>query len=96
MAMLEFEWDPIKEKQNIHKHKISFIDAIHVFFDDNGFELEEAKHSDKEKRKYWVGKAKNGKVITVRYTRRKGKIRIIGAAEWREFRGLYNEKTKNK
>jgi len=94
--MLEFEWDPLKEEYNIRKHKISFIEATQAFFDRNGFELEDYKHSLTEKRKYWVGKISSGKVLTVRFTRRKEKIRIIGAAEWRDFRRIYNEKTKNK
>ena len=94
--MLEFEQDPIKEEDNIRKHKVSFIEATQAFLDEYGFELEDSKHSQSEKRKYWVGKISSGKVLTIRFTRRKEKIRIIGAAEWREFRRIYNEKAKNK
>lgn len=94
--VLEFEWDLLKEKYNIKKHKISFIEATQAFFDKHGFELEDYKHSLSEKRKYWVGQISSGKVLTVRFTRRKEKIRIIGAADWRDFRRIYYEKTKNK
>lgn len=94
--MLEFEWDLAKEGENIRKHKISFMESLYAFFDKNGFELEDVKHSKKEKRKFWVGKIGNGRIITVRFTRRRNVIRIIGAAEWREFRRLYHGKTKDK
>ena len=93
--MLEFEWDPNKELENFKKHRVSFVETSQVFFDENGFEIEDIKHSQQEKRKYWTGKISSGRIITVRFTRRKYKIRIIGAAEWREFRRIYNEKTKN-
>ena len=43
---------------------------------------------------YWVGKRSSGRVLTTRFTRRGTKIRIIGSAEWREFRRLYSEKAK--
>ncbi|NDC38800.1 MAG: hypothetical protein EBZ48_12230 [Proteobacteria bacterium] len=35
-------------------------------------------------------------MVTVRYTRRAGKIRIFGCAAWRAFRRLYDERTKAK
>ena len=45
---------------------------------------------------YWVGKLASGVVVTVRYTRRAGKVRIFGCAKWRNFRRLYDERTKAK
>ena len=91
---MEFEWNPSKDFENIKKHKVSFADATNAFCDPNGIDLEDAKHSSKEARHYWVGKIHDGRIITVRYTIRRDVIRIIGAAEWREFRRIYNEKTK--
>ena len=94
---MKFEWDPNKESENIKKHKIDFEEAVQCFLDVNGFTLEDIRHStDKEKRYYWIGKSLNEKIITVRFTLRDDKIRIIGATEWREFRRMYNEKTQNK
>lgn len=93
---MEFEWDAKKEKENLRKHKVSFLEAVESFSDPNGFALIDERHSSTEKRFYWVGKISSGKVLTTRFTRRVGKIRIIGSAEWREFRRMYNEKTKLK
>ena len=93
---MEFEWDAKKEQENLRKHKVSFLEAVESFSDPLGFALTDKRHSGTEDRFYWVGKTPSGKVLTTRFTRRLGKIRIIGSAEWREFRSMYNEKTKGK
>lgn len=92
---MEFEWDLSKERDNIRKHKVSFTEAIECFFDPNGFALKDDKHSEQEQRFYWIGKTSSGKILTTWFTRRGSRIRIIGSAEWREFRRLYYEKTKD-
>ena len=93
---MEFEWDNNKEIENIRKHKVSFSEAIDSFFDPKGIQLIDQTHSNKsEKRYYWVGLAKSGRILTTYYTKRRGVIRIIGSAEWRKFRRLYYETTQN-
>ena len=92
---MEFEWDLRKEAENIKKHRVSFLEAIETFSDSFGFALRDDSHSIDEERYYWIGKTGKGRILTTRYTRRGNKIRIIGSAEWREFRNLYYEKTKN-
>jgi uncharacterized DUF497 family protein len=74
------------------KHRVSFAEAIESFFDPNGLLLVDENHSRAEDRFYWVGKSSSGRVLTTRFTRRGTRIRIIGSAEWREFRRLYSEK----
>ena len=64
------------------------------FFDPRGFQLADVKHSREEGRFYWVGKSESGRVLTTRFTRRGRRIRVIGSAEWRKFRRLYDETTK--
>ena len=93
---MEFEWDLSKEIENLQKHGIEFMEAIESFSDPNGFQLRDAKHSIEEIRYFWVGKSRTGKVITTRFTRRGDIIRIFGAASWRKFGRLYNERTKTK
>ena len=51
------------------------------------------EHSDLEKRYYCFGKV-DGAVMTVRFTCRGNKVRIIGAGYWRKGRRIY-EKTQN-
>ena len=93
---MEFEWDETKERENVRKHSVSFLEAVESFSDSLGFMLTDKKHSKTEERYYWIGKIATGKVLTTRFTRRGDKIRIIGSAEWREYRKIYNEKTKHK
>ena len=93
---MEFEWDLSKEIENLQKHGIDFMEAIETFSDPNGFQLKDAKHSIVESWFFWVGRSRSGKVITTRFTRRGDIIRIFGAASWRKFGRLYNERTKTK
>jgi len=92
---MEFEWDDDKERENIKKHKVSFSESVDSFFDSQGVQLIDEDHSKIEKRFYWIGKTKAGRILTTYFTRRGKKIRIIGCAEWRKFRRLYYEATKD-
>ena len=94
MFPVDFEWDLSKEIDNVHKHGISFVEAMETFSDPHGFLLTDAKHSEVEPRFFWVGKSESGKVLTTRFTRRGDVIRIFGSASWRRFGRLYHERTK--
>ncbi len=94
MIEVEFEWDIDKERLNIQKHGIRFAEAVETFFDPKGVQMVDKQHSQNEKRFYWVGKSRSNRILTTRFTRRGNKIRIIGSAEWRNFRRLYHEATK--
>lgn len=93
--MLEFEWDDRKDHANLKKHGVSFIEAVDTFFDPRGIQLVDQNHTSRERRFYWVGISKSGRVLTTYFTRRGDKLRIIGSAEWRKFRRIYYEATKN-
>lgn len=93
---MEFEWDLAKEQANIKKHRHTFSEAVEAFQDPGGVQLVDGKHSKTEDRFYWVGKVLSGKILTVWFTRRGRKVRIIGCAEWRKMRSFYNEATKIK
>jgi uncharacterized DUF497 family protein len=95
-VVTDFEWDVGKAFENEAKHGVSFSEATETFLDPYGFALRDDKHSTREERFYWVGISESGRILTTRYTKRGDKIRIIGCAEWREFRQLYYEKTKPK
>lgn len=64
------------------------MEAVETFWDPEGFVLQDIKHSLQENRYYWIAKTASNRVITMRFVRRAGIIRIIGAAEWREFREI--------
>lgn len=87
--MKPFEWDEEKNKQNIKKHGVSFDEAIKTFEDPNHFIFEDRSHStSKEKRLYCIGRVEN-RILTVRFTYRKNRVRIYGAGYWRKYRTLY-------
>ena len=86
---MEFDWDVDKDFKNIKKHGVSFEESAETFFDPKGLQLRDAGHSNVEERLYWVGKSRAGRILTTWFTKRGNTIRIIGCAEWRKFRKLY-------
>jgi uncharacterized DUF497 family protein len=88
-----FEWDDKKNLENIKKHKVDFPTAQYVFIDSKRIVAEDLTHSKSEKRYYCFGKVKGG-VLTVRFTYRKSRIRIIGAGFWRKGKDIYEKQNK--
>lgn len=86
-----FEWDDNKEQENIQKHGISFYTAQKAFLDPARLIAEDLEHSASENRYYCFGKV-NDSVLTVRFTYRGHKIRIIGAGYWRKGRAIYEKR----
>ncbi len=86
---LEFEWDTSKAESNFKKHGISFLEAMETFYDPFGIHMIDSKHSEVEVRSYWIGKSKAGRILTSWFTLRGPIVRLIGAAELRKHRRLY-------
>ncbi len=74
---LKFVWDSEKAEINFKKHKIKFEDATLVFFDENRIDNFDELHSDFENRIKVIGRV--GKILTVIYTERGDRNRIISA-----------------
>ncbi len=89
----DFEWDSNKDKLNQEKHGISFALAQLAFFDRKRIILEDLEHSITEKRFYCLGKVSGG-IMTVSFTYRNNKIRIIGAGYWRKGKNIYETENK--
>lgn len=88
--MMLFEWDSNKDSLNLSKHGLSFDYAKQAFNDPFHVITEDAEHSASEQRYYCFGMVA-GKVITVRFTKRGKRIRIFGAAYWREGKKEYEK-----
>ena len=73
----KFVWDSEKAKINKKKHKVSFETAARVFLDENLVDDIDEIHSDFEDRFKIIGKV--GTVLTVIYTERDDRNRIISA-----------------
>ncbi len=89
----DFEWDSTKDLINREKHRVSFALAQLAFLDHQRIVLEDLKHSEDENRYYCLGKVTDG-ILTVRFTYRKSKIRIIGAGYWRKGKRIYERENK--
>ncbi len=90
---VQFEWDEGKNRENQRKHGIPFVLAQYAFGDPDRVIAEDVRHSQSEQRYYCMGKVGDA-VMTVRFTYRKSRIRIIGAGYWRKGRELYEETHK--
>jgi uncharacterized DUF497 family protein len=88
-----FEWDENKNKLNQKKHSISFEEAQFAFKDSNRIIARDLEHSKREDRFYCFGKV-DYEIITVRFTYRNNKIRIIGAGYWRKGKQIYEKENK--
>ena len=88
-----FAWDSSKDELNQKKHGVSFALAQLAFLDLNRVILEDLEHSDDEKRYYCLGKVAD-EIMTVRFTYRRKKIRIIGAGYWRKGKRIYERENK--
>ena len=92
MQVGTFVWDAVKEQVNIRKHGVGFLEASRVFLDPHRKIFTDEKHSAHEPRFFCLGKVQ-GKVLTVRFLHREGKIRIFGAGHWRKGRSYYEQKS---
>gem|GEM_PF-613045 len=90
LPVVEFEWDEAKARQNLEKHSVSFDLASKVFEDPRLVLAEDLEHSSGEQRYFAFGDVGGG-ILTVRFTVRGGKVRIIGAGYWRKGKAFYEE-----
>lgn len=75
---MEFEWDIEKNRKNQRKHKISFEDAATIFRYPT-YEVEDTSTNYGEIRYIAIGISNQMKIITVVYTEREERIRLISA-----------------
>jgi uncharacterized DUF497 family protein len=74
----EFEWDVDKETANLQKHGVSFSQATASFLDPFAVDWIDDREDYGEERVVLLG-LNDGQVLTVIYTERDTRIRIISA-----------------
>lgn len=94
MQRVYFEWDEKKERENRKKHGVAFYEAQQAFLDKNRVIAEDLEHSRDENRYFCFGKV-NEEIMTVRFTYRAHKVRIIGAGYWRRGKKIYEDSQKS-
>ena len=88
---ITFEWDDRKDRLNHGKHGVSFAEAQLAFMDPDRIVAVDRKHSTSQETRYFCFGSVEDRVLTVRFTYRKGNIRIFGAGYWREGRKRYEQ-----
>lgn len=81
MDIINFEWDENKNIINQKKHKISFEEAMTVFYDDEALVIDDPEHSEEEERFIILGLSNKTNLLVVCHCYRKSDtvIRIISA-----------------
>ena len=81
MSAPRFEWDPVKARENLRKHGVSFEEAQTVFDDEQALLLDDPDHSVGEQRFVLLGLSAPLRVVLVVHSYREDDavIRIISA-----------------
>lgn len=91
---MEFEFDVAKSKANRDKHGIDFMEAQHLWEDEDRFEIP-ARTEDEPR--YVLIAALEQKLWSAFFTYRKGRIRLISVRRARkEERELYHESQESR
>lgn len=92
MRESDFEWDASKNSENLKRHGVSFYQAQYAFLDIRRVVAKDHRHSKLEERFYCFGSDRDGTgILTVRFTYRNQRIRIIGAGYWRKGKKIYEQ-----
>ena len=80
----QFEWDPVKARENAKKHRITFERGATVFLDPNALSLFDEQHSEVEERWITLGLDHTGTFLVVCHSYREetetsARIRLISA-----------------
>lgn len=76
---MQFEWDRQKAKTNLRKHRVSFEEAMTVFYDPLSATFDDPDHSIDEERFITIGYSSHAHLLVVSHTEKGKTIRIISA-----------------
>lgn len=76
---MQFEWDRNKAKKNLKRHKVSFEEAMTVFYDPLSATFDDPDHSDDGERLITIGYSSRNRLLVISHTEREETIRIINA-----------------
>jgi hypothetical protein len=77
--MMKFEWDPVKAKSNLKKHRVSFEEAVTVFYDPLAATFDDTDHSEGEYRFITIGFSSANRLLVVSHSEGGEDLRIITA-----------------
>ena len=76
---MQFDWDRGKAERNRKKHRVSFDEAVTVFYDPLAATFDDPDHSVGERRLVTVGRSSRGRLLVVAHIDRGESVRIISA-----------------
>jgi hypothetical protein len=76
-----FEWDEGNRRKNLDRHRVSDQEAEEAFFTQPNFIFEDVGHSASEKRYGLLAETRSKRRLTVIFTLRQGKVRVISARD---------------
>ena len=90
---ISFEWDFGNQEKNWKKHRIHYKEIEEVFFNKPIKIFPDKQHSQKEDRFLAYGKTKTNESLTIIFTVRRNKLRIISARRQnKRERKIYEKK----
>ncbi len=90
---IAFEWDKGNLEKNLHRHNVSNKEAEEIFSNEFVKIFEDVKHSHKEQRFVAYGATDLNRKLTIVFTVREQKIRVISARDQnRKERTVYEQK----
>jgi uncharacterized protein len=63
-----FEWDPIKARENRNKHNVDFDEAVTIFRDSKAISIFDPDHCETEERWITMGISEKGRLLIVNHT----------------------------
>ena len=89
-----FEWDKGNINKNIIKHKVTIKETEEAFVDETTIIFEDEKHSQVEIRYALFGVTEQGRKLSIIFTLRKDKIRVVTVRDMSKSERRSYEKIK--
>ena len=91
-GIVEFEWDEGNRDKNLLKHNVSNGECEEVFFNEPLIVVDDPKHSGQESRRAAFGVTGAGRGLTIVFTVRSGRIRVVSARDMhKKERAFYEQ-----
>jgi uncharacterized protein len=72
-----FEWDPIKARENLDKHGVAFDEGATIFRDSYALSIFDPDHSEIEDRWITMGISEKGRLLVVNHTFREENEEVV-------------------
>lgn len=90
-----FDWDEGNSDKNWHLHEVTNGECEEIFFHMPLLLLDDGKHSQSEQRAFALGKTSANRWLTVTFTIRNNRIRVISARDMNQSeKRKYAERVK--